>query len=219
MDALARYYAQRAPEYERIYQKPERQADLRLLEKFVGQAFAGRCVLEIACGTGWWTQILSHTARSVLAADINDEVLAIARTKPFGDAKVSFQRADAFQLHLLTGEFDAALAVFWWSHLKPAGLEQFLNALHQRLEPGSLVVFMDNQFVLGNSTPLSHRDEEGNTYQLRRLDNGSTTEVLKNFPTDAQIIQTLGSRAVELTIQRHQYFWTIRYRVARPSAP
>ncbi len=219
MDPLARYYAQRAPEYERIYQKPERQADLRLLEKFVGQTFAGRRVLEIACGTGWWTQILSHTARSVLAADINDEVLAIARTKPFGAAKVSFQRADAFQLHLLTGEFDAALAVFWWSHLKPAELEQFLNALHQRLEPGSVVVFMDNQFVPGSSTPISRRDEEGNTYQQRQLDNGSTTEVLKNFPTDAQIIQTLGSRADEPTIQRHHYFWIVRYRVARPSAP
>ena len=34
MDALADYYAKRAPEYERIYKKPERQADLRTLREF-----------------------------------------------------------------------------------------------------------------------------------------------------------------------------------------
>ena len=32
---LVRYYAARALEYERIYDKPERQADLRVLERLV----------------------------------------------------------------------------------------------------------------------------------------------------------------------------------------
>jgi ubiquinone/menaquinone biosynthesis C-methylase UbiE len=131
MDALARYYAQRAPEYERIYRKPERQADLRALREFVAQTFADRRVFEIACGTGWWTEILSNTARSVVATDINDEVLDIARTKKFGDASVSFQRCDAFQLNQVAGDFDATLAVFWWSHLTMPALEKFLQVLQQ----------------------------------------------------------------------------------------
>ena len=211
MDALARYYAQRAPEYERIYQKPERQADLRALREFVAQTFAGRRVLEIACGTGWWTEVLAGSANSVLATDINDEVLSIARTKPFGDATISFQRCDAFQLEQAAGSFDAALAVFWWSHLTRSELEQFLKTLYRRLEPESIVVFIDNIFVPGSSTPISRRDEEGNTYQQRRLDDGSTTEVLKNFPTDEGITRVLHGRAHELTISRSQYFWTVRY--------
>ncbi len=211
MDALARYYAQRAPEYERIYQKPERQADLHTLREFVAQTFTGRRVLEIACGTGWWTEVLSTTARSVLATDINDEVLAVARTKKLGDAPVSFQRTDAFQLDQLAGEFDAALAVFWWSHLTRTDLERFLEILHRRLESGSVVVFIDNIFVPGSSTPISRRDEEGNTYQQRRLDDGSTTEVLKNFPTDEEIARELQDCVRELTISRTQYFWTARY--------
>lgn len=215
MDALARYYAQRAPEYERIYQKPERQADLRALREFVAQTFAARRVLEIACGTGWWTEVLASTARSVLATDINDEVLAIARTKKFGDASVSFQRCEACQLAQVAGEFDAALAVFWWSHLTTPALEKFLQGLHQRLEPGSVVVFIDNQLVPGSSTPVSRRDGEGNTYQQRRLDDGSTTEVLKNFPTNEEIARALRGRAHELTISRSQYFWTVRYLVGK----
>jgi len=211
MDALACYYARRAPEYERIYQKPERPADLRSLRDFVAQTFAGCRVLEIACGTGWWTEVLSNTARSVVATDINDEVLAIARTKKLGAASVSFQRTDAFQLDQLAGDFDAALAVFWWSHLTPPDLEKFLQTLHRRLKPGSVVVFIDNQFVPGSSTPSSRRDEEGNTYQQRRLDDGSTTEVLKNFPTDEGITRVLQGQAKELTLCRSQYFWTVRY--------
>ena len=211
MDALARYYAQRAPEYERIYKKPERQTDLRTLNEFVTQTFAGRRVLEIACGTGWWTEVLSTTARSVVATDINDEVLAIARSKKFGDASVSFQRCDAFQLNQVVGDFDAALAVFWWSHLTKPALEKFLRGLHERLKPGSIVTFIDNLYVPGSSTPISRRDEEGNTYQQRRLDDGSTTEVLKNFPTDEQIASTLQTFADGLTIKRSKYFWAAYY--------
>lgn len=52
---LRAYYARRAVEYEAIYAQPERQADLRTLEAALPACFSGRSVLEVACGTGWWT--------------------------------------------------------------------------------------------------------------------------------------------------------------------
>ena len=78
---LARYYAQRAESYERIYQKPERQVELRALEAWLPGVFAGRRVLEIACGTGWWTPHGARDAAAWRATDLNPETLAIARTK------------------------------------------------------------------------------------------------------------------------------------------
>ena len=206
MSTLANYYAQRAPEYERIYQKPERQADLSVLRKFVAESFAGRSVLEIACGTGWWTEILATTASSVVATDCNEEVLAVARSKGIS-SNVSFRRADAFDLRSIAGEFDAGLAAFWWSHLTRADLGKFLHAFAQKLQPGSTVVFLDNIYVEGSSTPISRRDGEGNTYQMRRLDDGSTTEVLKNFPTDEELRAALSGWTGELTVKRLTYFW------------
>lgn len=211
MNALADYYARRAPEYERIYQKPERQEDLRTLRELVAKTFNGRSVLEIACGTGWWTEVLATSARSVVATDINEEVLAIACDKSIDTGKVSFLRADAFQLESIAGEFDAALAAFWWSHLTCADLSRFLRGLNQRLQPGSVVLFIDNNFVPGSSTPVSRRDAEGNTYQRRRLDDGSTTEVLKNFPTDDEIATALGE-VNELNIERLTYYWSAAFR-------
>ncbi len=50
---LADYYRRRAASYERVYHKPERQADLRAMEAWVRERFVGRRVLEIACGTGF----------------------------------------------------------------------------------------------------------------------------------------------------------------------
>lgn len=52
---MADYYARRAREYDQVYFKPERQSDIRALEAWLPEPFAGRRVLEIACGTGWWT--------------------------------------------------------------------------------------------------------------------------------------------------------------------
>ncbi|MDB5865909.1 MAG: hypothetical protein JWO70_3715, partial [Betaproteobacteria bacterium] len=46
---LSAYYAARAGEYERVYDKPERQADLARLRDLIPGYFVDRRVLEIAC--------------------------------------------------------------------------------------------------------------------------------------------------------------------------
>ena len=63
--SLRDYYAARAAEYERIYDKPERQQDLAAMRAAVPPLFTGRDVLEIACGTGWWTRLIARTSRPV----------------------------------------------------------------------------------------------------------------------------------------------------------
>ena len=213
MTALADYYARRAPEYERIYQKPERQADLRKLREMIARFFSGRSVLEVACGTGWWTEILADSARAVVATDINEEVLAIAKARRKWLAHVSFQRCDAFESDKVEGEFNAALAAFWWSHLTRAELNRFFDRLHSRLSPGSRLAFIDNIYFEGSSTPISRQDADGNTYQIRQLEDGSTTEVIKNFPTDEAIAEVLRERTENLEIERLTYYWVARYTI------
>jgi demethylmenaquinone methyltransferase/2-methoxy-6-polyprenyl-1,4-benzoquinol methylase len=220
---LIRYYAQRAQQYERVYHKPERQSDLQKLRELVASAFAGKSVLEAACGTGYWTELIAPHAASILALDINEEVLALARAKPGVSGNVTFLRRDAFDLQRLPGRFNAGLAGFWWSHVAKARLREFLNGLHCALEPGATVMFFDNAYVAGSSTPLSrkdsdgnplsHRDADGNTYQERVLDDGSTHRILKNFPTADEIEQTLNGLAAELRIEFLTYYWIATYKV------
>ncbi len=205
------YYARRAQIYERVYHKPERQADLRAMEAGLPAPFAGRRVLEVACGTGWWTPHGARDAISWLATDVNPETTAIAKAKPL-PAAVRFATVDAYALaELGDARFDGAFAGFWWSHVPLALLPGWLKTLHARLEPGARVVMLDNLYVEGSSTPLSRHDADGNSYQRRRLDDGSTHEVLKNFPTRDEAIAMLGPRARACQWIEHAHYWVLSY--------
>jgi ubiquinone/menaquinone biosynthesis C-methylase UbiE len=94
---LEKYYSRRASEYEKVYDKPERQAELAWLRQRIPELLKNRTVLEVACGTGYWTQYIAQSARSVYACDINEPVLEIAREKQL-PPKVHFFKADAVSL-------------------------------------------------------------------------------------------------------------------------
>jgi SAM-dependent methyltransferase len=208
--SMVGYYAERACEYERIYQKPERQADLQRLRRFVESTFAGVDAFEMACGTGYWTEVLARSAASVVATDINEEVLAIARSKGLAE-RVTFQRADAYALPSLSQRFTAGLSVFWWSHVPKSRIRNFLRGFHRVLSPGARVVFIDNAYVEGSSTPISRTDAQGDTYQIRRLDDGSTHEVLKNFPTEIELRFAVEDSGSEVRVEFLQYYWILSY--------
>ena len=206
---LEQYYSKRAAEYEQIYQKPERQHELEWLRHHVPELLANRTVLEVACGTGYWTQFIARKARRVHACDINDSVLEIAAEKPLPKDRVHFFKADAVTLEGAPPGCDAAFAGFWWSHVKKSGIEQFVSNLANRLETGARVVILDNQFAEGSSTPISRRDAEGNTYQMRRLASGEEYEVLKNFPSGAELTQAIRSVAREARLETLTYYWLL----------
>jgi ubiquinone/menaquinone biosynthesis C-methylase UbiE len=208
---LLEYYRRRAGEYESIYAKPERQADLAWLRSHIPQRLAGRRVLEIACGTGYWTTLIARSAASVVATDAADEPMALARAKSYPPDRVRFTLADAYALDASLGQFDGALAIFWWSHIPLSRIDAFLASLHPRLESGARVVLMDNLFVSASSTPIAERDAEGNSYQLRRLADGSETRVLKNFPTETELRSHLAPHAARFSYRALEYYWLAEY--------
>ncbi len=208
---MVSYYADRAQEYERIYHKPERQADLRQLRSFVESEFSGTDVFEVACGTGYWTEILARTAASVFATDISEEVLAVARSKPIDSQRVTFRREDAHALPILPRRFTGGFSGFWWSHVPKARIQSFLRGFHRVLSSSARVVFIDNAYVEGSSTPISRTDEQGDTYQIRRLDDGSTHEVLKNFPTESELFAAVDCLATDVRVEFLQYYWILSY--------
>jgi ubiquinone/menaquinone biosynthesis C-methylase UbiE len=214
---LQAYYARRAAEYEAIYAKPERQADLARIRADVAETFRGRTVIEIACGTGYWTPHIARHAARVDAFDINEETLAIARTKPVDPARVRFAIADAYALPVSGPRYDAAFAGFWWSHVAKRNLPGFLEGLHGVLAPGARVVFFDNRYVAGSSTPISRTGPDGDTWQTRMLADGSRHEVLKNFPEPAELkaaVQPYVNGAATAEVRLIDYYWWLEYTLA-----
>lgn len=211
MTELVTYYARRAQEYERIYAKPERQEELAGLRARVQGLLADRRVLELACGTGWWTEAIAPHAAEITALDVNEAVLEIARAKRYPAGRVRFEIGDNYALPDLNRRHDALLAAFWWSHVPRARLHGFLRGAERAVAPGARCVFIDNRYVEGSSTPVARRDAAGDTWQRRRLDDGSEHVVLKNFPDEAELRGALNPRAGEVCLETTTHYWLLAY--------
>lgn len=146
------YYAARANEYDQVYLKPERQADLRKIERWLPEVLSGRTVLEVACGTGYWTQFIAQRSASVVAVDSSRETLRVAQTRVPQD-KVRLLAGDAYSLPVPSATFDAGFAGFWWSHIPRSRTTEFLRGFHAALVPGAKVVLLDNRSFRAAARP------------------------------------------------------------------
>jgi protein-L-isoaspartate O-methyltransferase len=131
--SLGDFYAERAFESDAVYREPERQADLARLRQLLPPLVAGRRVLEVAAGTGYWTQLLATTAAGITATDPNAEMIAIAAQRDYGPAPVSLHTADPYDAG--AGDYDLVFCEFRWSS---ADLPRFLAAIR----PGAGLVLL-----------------------------------------------------------------------------
>ena len=194
---LVDYYSRRAAEYESSYRRPdpERQAEQAELASAIRDALSGREVLEVACGTGYWTAFAATTATRITATDASAAMLAIARTRPLPPT-VTFGEADAYDLQAAPGRFDAGLACCWLSHVPRTRAAEFLAGLRDRLLPGAPVVLADNVYVPGVGGELVWPPASADSYKRRQLASGDEQLILKNYYSEAELrdlLATLGS--------------------------
>lgn len=219
LDGMRRYYRDRAPYHDDYMGYTSSEAMEALLGDvihLVEPQVADRDVLEVACGTGNWTQVLSRMARSVVAVDLFEEYLRLARAKPYPVGNVTFRLADAYALEGVDGPFDAAFCADWWSHMPRSMVATFLEALHGALEPGARVAVVDMLRTEYFDSIRSHTDEEGNEVQRRALPDGREYMVVKNFPGEAELRSALDGRAVDVRYVEHQALarWVLTYTLA-----
>jgi SAM-dependent methyltransferase len=205
---MAKYYAKLADKYDQDYATDEQQSDLDQLHERVSDVLSGHRVLELACGTGHWTEQYAASAESVLATDINPEMLEQAKAKGLPSDKVQFRLMDAFDPDV-EGNFTACFAGFWWSHVKRQEQAGFLTMLRKKLGKDALLVLLDDCHVESDSTTIARTDLEGNTFQFRTLANGERYEVLKNYPTDSALRKRFAESVKEIRIVRLENFWML----------
>jgi len=207
---LVSYYKDRAEEYEKIYSKPERQEDLIAATGILQDIFTGKNVLEIACGTGYWTERIARSAASVFATDINEAVINVAQRKNISGEKVSFGVADIYNFPE-QNKYESLFGGFIWSHINLQDIDQFLLTANSLVAPGGTVVFMDNNFVEGSNHPITNTDDKGNTFQTRKLEDGTIHLVLKNFPTENILRHVIKKFADNVSIINLTYYWILCY--------
>ena len=211
---IEEYYRKRSGEYDKIYETAEWQEDLRLLATWLAGLTRDRSVLEVAAGTGYWTQIAAAGATRITATDHSPAMLARAAKRRLG-RKVTLRRADAYALPAMTSSFDVGMAHLWWSHVETQRQQQFLTQLACRLKPGATLLMIDQLHIAGYSAPALRRDRFGNRYELRSLDNGDIHQIVKNYPDAQQLEQRFGCVCDAIKVRRLRYFWSLQARLRR----
>jgi protein-L-isoaspartate O-methyltransferase len=212
-DEAARYYNERASVFDDAagYTNPVSEKMRGPIKKRFQETLRGRKVLEIACGTGYWTAVIGEAAESVLAIDINRSLLEQAQKRCCHQENVRFQMADAYTLEGVPDGFDAAFGYGWWSHMPKKNIKTFLMALQSKLVPGALVLFNDQ---LPYDGFYRRQDKDGNILEQRILPNTRSFMIVKNFPDEQEIKDALSGLAedIQYTRRQEEEHWEVVYK-------
>jgi len=214
-DDLVDYYVRRAGEYEEIYgwRDPDRYREQETLAIAIRDSLRGRDVLEVACGTGWWTRIMSESARSIMATDLGEEVMEIAKAKEYG-CSVTFKQEDAYNLSFMDSSFNGGLAFSWFSHIPLGFIDAFLEEFHKVLGEGSRVFIADNVYVQGIGGEIEKREGDPNTYKIRTLKDGEVFTIVKNYLSVEDLGEIFGRHVKvfsESNVRHGKCFWYVDY--------
>jgi len=149
---------------------------------------AGR-VLELACGTGWWTEQLPRWADRITAVDASAEVLGLNRVR-VGDAKVERVQADLFAWTPEEAAYDVVFFSFWLSHVPPERFDAFWAMVGRALKPGGRAFFVDS-LRTEQSTAKDHVLPEDDVVLERKLNDGRTFHIYKVFYDPAGLTERL----------------------------
>jgi SAM-dependent methyltransferase len=204
-EQVIEYFGKSAAAAEQAYEAPGRQRELAQLRERLQHLLKGHVVLELGSGTGYWTGVIAQVADSVLATDINPELVERARQRGLPADIVSLGVADALDLPPDLGAFTAVFLGFLWSHLLRDEQERLLAQLRERLGKDLLLVLVDE--VLDEVDPIARTDAQGNTYQILMAPDGQRYEVPKNDPTDSALRKRLAPAAREIRVERFGHYW------------
>lgn len=126
----------------------------------------GARVLDCACGKGYGSYVLSHTAKEVVGVDLNDQSLAVAR-KEFPD--IPFVQQSIFQLGELGRRFDLIVAFEVIEHIRPEATDEFLQSLAAALAPGGQVLISTPNHEVVTKSGAAVPDFHINNFRAREL--------------------------------------------------
>lgn len=204
---MAAYYRARAREYDEWWYRRGRfdrgaKANARWFEE-AAEVYAALDalgmegdVLELAPGTGIWTQRLVRVAASVTAVDASPEMVAINRAR-VGSERVTYLLADLFEWRP-ERSYDGVFFGFWLSHVPHERLEAFFQMVAQALVPGGKLFFVDGRREPTRTAADHELPEAGSQVMTRRLNDGREFEVVKNFHEPRALQARLAAAGLEV---------------------
>ncbi len=209
-DRMIEYYRKRAGEYDKIYFRDDavRQAELSDLYQISQERLHQKTVLDIACGTGFWTRIVSETTQEIIGLDINRQTLLEAHNKNY-QCPISMVEADIYKLPIIPNRCDGLLATYIISHVRRQDHEALGQSLKKVLKPGSSAFICDNNLICETHNRVEWDDAKINSYSHRHLESGEEYVILKNYFEEAELADIFGRWGVISKIIFRKYYWAV----------
>ncbi|MGH7050495.1 MAG: class I SAM-dependent methyltransferase [Acetobacteraceae bacterium] len=186
------YYRARAGEYDEWWRRQGRydhgmdarrrwQDEVTAVERALDAFAPSGDVLELASGTGWWTERLAGHAATLACVDASREVIAInrARLAEAGHAPARYLEADLFRWRP-DRKYDVVFFSFWLSHVPPERFEEFWAIVAEALRPHGRAFLIDSCRDTTSGARDHHQPVEAGL-QERRLNDGRTFRIVKLF--------------------------------------
>ena len=178
------YYRQRAPEYDDwFFQRGRYDEGERRRREWRSENARAHAILrslgpvdsalELAGGTGIWSERLLQQARRLTVVDASPEALERALRRVRHDPRVHVEVADLFA-YRPAQRYDLVAFTFWLSHVPPARLPGFFALLRSSLCPGGTLFAIDQRPTRGKQTGADHLQE-------RSLDDGRSFRIVKLY--------------------------------------
>lgn len=149
----------------------------------------GKNVLELAPGSGLWTEELCPRVAHLTAVDASREMIALNRQRLGGLSRnVTYIEADLFEWQP-DQQFDAVIFCFWISHIPVNRLEAFLAKVAAMLTTGGTVFFVDSRREPTSTSGDHVLPLVGEQVMVRRLDDGREFTIIKNFWDAAALME------------------------------
>ena len=166
-------------------------------------------LLELAPGTGIWTERLLRTASSVTAIDASNEMIAINR------ARVNSERVEYVLADLFTWQpprlYDGIFFGFWLSHVPLERLDSFLDMLATALRPGGKIFFVDGRREPSGTAANHQLPSEGEQLMIRKLNDGRAFEIVKNFYDPIALAGHFAKHGLDVTVQETATYFLFGY--------
>ena len=212
LDHQIEYYRQRAGEYDDWFYRRGRYDhgsesnqrwwdEVRTIDEALRSVGALGDVLELAAGTGIWTEKLAAQSDSIVAVDSSEEVLRLNRDRlgarsglrqAAGRAVTpEYEIADLFEW-TPTRRFDTVFFSFWLSHVPDAHFDSFWDTVRDSLKPGGRVFFVDSR-PADESGARDHVKPDMSGRVRRKLADGAEFEIVKIFYQPDQLAKRLSN--------------------------
>jgi 2-polyprenyl-3-methyl-5-hydroxy-6-metoxy-1,4-benzoquinol methylase len=146
-------------------------------------------VLELAAGTGLWTEALAAQSDSLHCVDAAPEVLALNRERMTRrHARVSYELADLFHWQA-SRRFHTVFFGFWLSHVPDDRFAAFWELVGDALVEQGRALLVDS-LAEPTSTASDHILEHSGEV-TRRLNDGREFRIVKKFWDERELVQRL----------------------------